>query len=549
LLTCLLAFYLSKKSIYTADIEQRVKRQTQTNLELEKEIIERKRMEEKLREREQRLQTIIETEPECVKILSPDGILTDMNAAGLAMIEAETLEQVAGQPIYTLISPEYRDAFRKHIESVRLGNKANLAFEITGLKGGRRWLDTHAVPLRNAKNEIVGILGITRDITDQKKLEEELLRSQNLESLGILAGGIAHDFNNLITAILSNIYLAKRYLDPGNKAFEKLETAEKALTKAGALTQQLLTFSKGGEPVKRTILLAGVIKDSVSFALSGSNVTCELDITDNLWVVDADEGQINQVIQNIIVNADQSMPEGGIVKMHAENTVFADKAGIPLLEGRYVKITITDKGVGISEEHLQKVFAPYFTTKLKGSGLGLAVSYSIIKNHNGHISVESEVGVGTTFIIYIPASEKQNTEEKPSEKRLIPGEGRILIMDDEEFLRNSLGEMLMEIGYEVDSVGDGAGAIWKYEKAIKSSQPFDAVIMDLTIPGGMGGKETIQRLRAVDPNIKAIVSSGYSDDPVMANFGKYGFSEVLSKPYNPEKLSNTLYKVLKGTSE
>jgi PAS domain S-box-containing protein len=549
LLTCLLTYYLLRKLTYTAEIEQRVKKQTETNLELKKEIMERKHIEEKLRERERRLQTIIETEPECVKVLSLDGILNDMNAAGLNMIEAETLEQVAGQPIYALISPEYRDAYRKHIESVCLGNKASLAFEITGLKGTRRWLDTQTVPLRNEKNEITGLLGITRDITNQKKLEGELLKSQKLESLGILAGGIAHDFNNMLTAALSNIYLSKKCLDPGHKSYERLVTSEQVLKKAGGLTQQLLTFSKGGEPIKRLISLAEVIKDLSGFALSGSNVRCELDMAYDLWPVHADEGQINQVIHNIIVNSEQSMPEGGIVNIHAENTIVGKTRDLPLQEGSYVKIRITDKGIGISEEHMQKVFDPYFTTKQWGSGLGLAVCYSIINNHNGHISVESEKGVGTTFTIYLPASETHVTEEKPSEKRLITGEGRILIMDDDEFLRNSLVEILMEIGYEVASAKDGVEAIRKYERTIKSSRPFDAVIMDLTIPGGMGGKETIKRLSEIDPKIKVIVSSGYSDDPVMANFEEYGFSDVLSKPYNPEELSNTLHNVLKDTRE
>ncbi len=237
------------------------------------------------------------------------------------------------------------------------------------------------------------------------------------------------------------------------------------------------------------------------------------------------------------------------MQINAENTILGEETGMPLQEGRYIKITITDKGIGISEEHLQKVFDPYFTTKQKGSGLGLAVSYSIIKNHNGHISVESEGGVGTTFIIYLPASEKHITEEKPSEKRHIAGEGRILIMDDDEMVRNSIGETLITIGYETDFAQEGAEAIEKYKKAMKSSRPFDVVIMDLTIPGGMGGEETIKRLREEDPGVIAIVSSGYSGDPVMANFSAYGFRDVLSKPYTPEKLSDTLHKVLKGSGE
>jgi CheY-like chemotaxis protein len=292
-----------------------------------------------------------------------------------------------------------------------------------------------------------------------------------------------------------------------------------------------------------------LIKESGSFALSGSNVSCEFEIADNLWQVEADEGQISQVIHNLVLNARHSMPEGGTMRINAKNFILDSYPGSQFEAGIYIKIEIHDQGVGISKEHLKRIFDPYFTTKQTGSGLGLAVSYSIINNHDGHISADSEQGVGTTLTIYLPATEEHIAEEDLLEKGLIAGEGKILLMDDEDVVRNSVGEMLLQIGYEVKYAEEGVAAIEKYKEAMKSSQPFDAVIMDLTVPGGMGGAEAIKKLREIVPNIKAIVSSGYSNNSVMAKFREYGFNDVLSKPYSPEKLSRILDKLLKGPSE
>jgi PAS domain S-box-containing protein len=407
----------------------------------------------------------------------------------------------------------------------------------------RNFLITTTPMLDDAGN-ITGSVHVMHDITEKRKMEKDLLRAQKLESLGVLAGGIAHDFNNILTTVLGNISLAKMMLNPEDKIFNSLNDAEKASLRAKDLTQQLLTFSMGGEPIKETASIVNLIKDSARFALRGSNVRCEFSIPDDLWVVEIDEGQINQVISNLIINADQAMPEGGVINVNAENVTIASEKVLPLEHGKYVKISIRDHGIGIASEYLHKIFDPYFTTKHKGSGLGLATTYSIVNKHDGYIDVESELGVGTTFYIHLPASEKELLEKKDSEERSFIGKGKILFMDDEKDIRNFVGKLLKGIGYDVEFARDGAEAIELYKKAMKSGHPFDAVILDLTVPGGMGGKKAIEKLLKIDPDVKAIVSSGYSTDPVMAEYKKYGFCGVVAKPYKVNELSEILYKAI-----
>jgi CheY-like chemotaxis protein/anti-sigma regulatory factor (Ser/Thr protein kinase) len=335
------------------------------------------------------------------------------------------------------------------------------------------------------------------------------------------------------------------YVGKESRAYRRLEEAERATMRAADLTQQLLTFSKGGAPIKRSASIVEIIEESARFALSGSNVKCVCQFPDNLWSVEVDEGQMHQVFHNLVINADQAMPEGGIITVHADNAILG--AGGPVQAGKYVKIVFEDQGTGISEEHIQKIFAPYFTTKEKGRGLGLAVVYSIIKNHGGHITVESRLGAGTTFTLYLPASDKPIAEEKGHEEEPIVGKGRILLMDDEDVVRDIAGEILKEIGYEVEIAKDGREALELYRTAEESARPFDVVIMDLTIPGGMGGKEAIKKLHEINPRVKAIVSSGYANDPVMANFRDYGFDAVIPKPYSGKDLSRIVHKILGRT--
>jgi PAS domain S-box-containing protein len=394
-----------------------------------------------------------------------------------------------------------------------------------------------------------------RDITKQKlaetekrRMEEERLKMNKLESIGMLAGGIAHDFNNILTTILGNISLAKIYLKNDIKKVDaKINEAEKALFRARDLTQQLLTFSRGGVPVKKTILLEPLIKESVLFALRGSSVQVNFNISEDIFPTDVDEGMIGQAINNLIINAVQAMPDGGSIDVAVDNIILENKTtieGLQLEKGSYVKITIKDHGIGISNEHIAKIFDPYFTTKEKRTGLGLATTFSIIQKHGGHITVNSELGIGTIFNIYLVASPEHITINRKTNKPVY-GQGKILIMDDDEDILNIAGEMLSTLGYEVEYAKNGVEAIDKYKKMLEQNNPFDLVIMDLTIPGGMGGKDAIKGLLALDRHVKAIVSSGYSDDPIMGNHTEYGFVGVALKPYKLNELSEIVQKAIK----
>ena len=389
---------------------------------------------------------------------------------------------------------------------------------------------------------------LKREIAEREKVEGDLLRAQKLESLGILAGGIAHDFNNLLASVMGNVSLAKLDIPPADRAYRHLTEAEQASLRARDLTQQLLTFSKGGTPVKTVASIAALIRESAGFALRGSRVKHDLQLPDDLWLIEADEAQMTQVINNLLINADQAMPEGGVISVSCENIALEAQEVPPIAAGKYVKITIADRGTGIPKEHLDKVFDPYFTTKQRGSGLGLAVTYSIIRNHGGHISLESALGKGTTFRLYLPATDKKLPVARAEAESITSGQGRVLVMDDEETIRTTMRDILVRLGYEVAFAEDGAEAIKLYKSAMgKRGTPFDVVIMDLTIAGGMGGKEAVKKLIEIDPNVKAIVSSGYSKDPVMADYKQHGFSGVLAKPFRIKDLSEAVHRVLSGT--
>jgi PAS domain S-box-containing protein len=458
-------------------------------------------------------------------------------------------EELTGKSDYDFFARAESDVFWEKDELVFNTKEENYNEEdFTDASGVYHLIATKKTCYTDKKGQDF-IVGIIRDITESKKEEEELLRIEKLESLGILAGGIAHDFNNILTAILGNIFLAEMMLHSDEKESigEVLEMAQQASFHARDLTRQLLTFSRGGAPVKKTGSIANLLKETTSFSLQGSNVRCEFTLPDNLCTVEMDEKQISQVVQNLVMNADQSMPDGGIIKIVAENVFMKRENELSLSPGNYVKISIKDNGCGIAKEYLTKIFDPYFTTKQKGIGLGLATTYSIIKRHHGHITVESRMGEGTIFTFFLPASEKGFELEEI--KHHLKTHGKILVMDDDEMIRRLMPLLLPRLGYEVQLAVDGIEAIDLYEKARSSDKPFDLVIMDLTIPGGMGGKETIEKLLVLDPSIKAIVSSGYSNDPVMANYRQYGFKSVITKPYNINNLGDILYKVLLSEEE
>lgn len=391
---------------------------------------------------------------------------------------------------------------------------------------------------------------LQQELSEKNILEEELIRLKKLESVGVLAGGIAHDFNNLLTAISGNVSLAKMYLSANDKAYNFLEKAEHISVRASDLTRQLVALSRGGDPIKRPAVIDDLIKKAALFSLSGSNVRCEFNISRDLLPVLCDEGRIRQVIHNMVLNARDAMPDGGVLTICADNMDVTWSHSLPLPEGDYVAITITDYGVGIPEQNMLRIFEPYFTTKetwnQKGLGFGLSICYSIIQSHGGHITVRSKQGEETTFIIYLPVAKSKKMTEQSSAEVPPTGRARVLIMDDEDVVRTIAVEMLQHIGCEVESACDGASAIGLFKKALKSGTPFDVVILDLTVAGGMGGEETIKKLIEVDPKVKAIVSSGYSNMRVMSDHSSFGFRGVLAKPFNIVDLGKSVFS-LKNT--
>lgn len=413
--------------------------------------------------------------------------------------------------------------------------------------GAERIISDSGAPIIDETGDVIGAVLVFRDITERQIIEEELLRARHMESIGLLAGGIAHDFNNILVGILGNTSLARKKLEKEEKAkvAERLAGVEHAALRAKDLAYQLLTFSKGGAPVLKTTLIDRLIEDSAKFALSGSNIICSFSFAEDLMPVDIDRSQLSQVIHNLAINAKWAMPQGGRLDVRAEN-ILPDRANMTkevFPAEKYVKISIKDDGIGISPDNLPKIFDPYFTTKSKGSGLGLATVYSIIKRHGGHITAESAVGEGTTFHIYLPGS---GNIAVPEDEKKAPayGKGRVLVMDDEDIVRDVTDNMLTTLGYEPVMTVNGTEAINQYKEAMLSEHPFSAVILDLTIPGNMGGRETIQELLKIDPEVKAIVASGYSADPVMGDFVKYGFRDALKKPYTLEELSLSIHKIL-----
>jgi len=503
--------------------------------------LEKQQAERALRESEEKYSNLFRFSNDGTFLHDLDGRILDANQWVLDQFgysRAELLDMAVPE----LHPPEVLEVSLSAFEQIAADGVVN--FEITFRKKSG---DVFPAEVSSSLFEFGGkrvIQGIVRDITGRKRLEEELLKVQKLESVGILAGGIAHDFNNILTAILGNIGLAKMHAELDTRLQQRLVKAEKACLRARDLTQQLLTFSKGGVPIRKIASVATLIEETAEFAVRGTNVYCMTLVPDDLWPVDIDEGQISQVINNLVLNAAQAMPEGGTVEVRAQGVSLDEGQVLALPAGRYVEVSIEDHGVGIPEKHLSKIFDPYFTTKQQGSGLGLATCYAIIKNHDGAVTVESELGAGTVFRFYLPASGEEVRPSQAVEAAIATGTGRVLVMDDEEVVREVAIQILGHLGFEAEAVSDGAEVIARYQESKAAGRPFDAVIMDLTVPGGLGGKEAVVRLLEIDPGAKAIVSSGYSNDPVMARFEEYGFSGVVSKPYTIKDLSETLRDVM-----
>jgi PAS domain S-box-containing protein len=504
-------------------------------------ITERKKTEEELKETKERYQKIIENADEWIWILGRDGNFKYANRAALENSGYE-FEKWLGRSYYPIVVEEDLPKVKGIFAETLGGKSQHYELRIKDKRGNIRTLQVNTAPLLE-EGEAVGTVSVGRDVTEEKEKEKEFRRMDKLESLGILAGGIAHDFNNLLMGIMGNISLAIMNVDD-DETKEILSDAEKASKKASRLTEQLLTFAKGGKPIKETTSIEDLIRESAEFVLHGSNVKCEYNFPEDLWKVKADKAQMTQVINNIVLNADQSMPEGGKILITGDNVVLGSDNTLPLPEGKYIKIAMEDEGVGIPEEYLLKIFDPYFSTKRKGHGLGMATVYSIIQKHEGHVKVKSKLGEGTTFYIYLPAAEEERGEKDEKEEIPFLEKKKILLMDDEEIVRKAIGRMLKGKGSEVVFAENGEEAINKFKEAEKSPQPFDAAILDLTIAGGMGGKETVKKIREMDSNVKIIVASGYSNDPVMANYGKYGFNGVIVKPFHIEELIQALKNVI-----
>jgi PAS domain S-box-containing protein len=495
---------------------------------LARDLTERHRAQKALAQSRNSLNRIVENSTNGILVVDARGEILYANPAAAELFGRKSGAELAGRPFGFPATP----GNATEIEVFRSSGNPGIA-EMRMIQN-----DWHGAPAH---------LVMLRDITLRKQIEEERARAQKLESLGVLAGGIAHDFNNMLTGVVANISLAKTVIEPGHPVHRILDEAEKASSRARELTQQLLTFAKGGAPVRTPIAIQVLLEETAQFALSGSRSRIRFHLPEDLWPVEVDTNQISQAITNLVINADQAMPKGGNITLRGENVDLEhdpDARTPSLKKGRYVRITLQDEGVGIPRSHLPRIFDPYFTTKQKSSGLGLATTHSIILSHGGHIDVSAELGKGTTFHLYLPASSRTATRPQNQENQPLQGSGRVLIMDDDEMIRDLLLSALGHLGYEAEAVVDGGEALRVYEEGARQGKPFQAVIMDLTIPGGLGGKETIQRLLEIDPKAKAIVSSGYSDDAVMAEYRQHGFRGILGKPFDLNELARILHEIM-----
>ena len=521
--------------------------------ELEEALVRHRESEELLRKSEEKYRLLAETAGEMIVLCDKDGRISYVNRAGL-VLGGYREQEILGSPIHRFLDGlEFtRD---------RLPNEETVPSprdrELWDADLHRR--DGSVIPIEVIVAPVIkqgvhrGFLLTARDISDRRGMEEELLRAKKLESIGVLAGGIAHDYNNLLTAIMGYTTLAESLLDPEEEAAALLGRARHAAVMAKNLSRKLITFSRGGQPMRKPGAILPLLENALSFALAGSNLECEFLVSPELWPVEYDESQMSQAIHNIVINAREAMPHGGTIRVRADNLQITKRNGHPVHTGEWVRITIEDEGVGIPEEHLDKIFDPYFTTKemgaQKGLGLGLAISHSVVRNHQGYVFAESEPTRGTALHIYLPPAREHGSSRASSGIPAAETDGplRVLVMDDEEIVRDITGKMLERDGCQVCLAREGAEAVSLFRQGREKGNPFHVVLLDLTVRGGMGGKEAVRELMAIEPEVKAIVSSGYADDPVMTDFGAHGFTAAVVKPYSMNELRQTIRNVVNAT--
>lgn len=495
-----------------------------------------------LYEEKERFNRVLESIHDAVIVTDKNGIITMANNATVRLLNREyTL--LVNNDIASVLNIDCKNNEPFNFSDIidRLHSKSIIQECILQLNNKHYDIELHILPLKDHSGLITGTVIILRNITEKKKIEEQMLQTSKLESVGLLAAGIAHDFNNILTSIVGNISIVKHKMPESSELYHHIRDAENASFKAKELTGQLLTFAKGGAPVKKVTSLAAILKDTATFILRGSGIQCHFHIDDSVYLAEVDEGQIAQVIQNLVINAREAMEDHGELHITAKNIDDNDPVHAIIGNDRYIKITIQDNGPGIQSEHIEKIFDPYFTTKPHGSGLGLTVVYSIIKQHGGYIFVDSKPGAGTQFDIYLKATKKHiEMIAGDSNSITINGKGKVLVLEDDENIQFILRTMLEELGYEVDIATDGDQAFNKYLLSKESGQDYSFAIMDLTIPGKKGGKDTITQIRKIDYDFKVIVSSGYSNDPVMSNYQDYGFNGILPKPYRFEDLKQII---------
>ena len=540
-------------------VTQRTKELEIANNSLEQEIIISKQAEISLKESEQRFRTVADFTFNWEYWVSPDNQYVYVSPS-CKRITGYIPDDFINNPdlLMEIIHPDDRAIMNNHTHIVtESGGITSVDFRIITKDGDERWISHICQPVYDNDGHFIGRRGTNRDITGHKKMQREVLKAHKLESIATLAGGIAHDFNNLLFMVMGNISLAQDDLKFETETSESLKAAQEACNKAKELSAQLITFSKGGEPIKQISSINDLLKDAVTSALQGVDIKPEFFITDAVRQVNIDENQIRQVFYNLIVNAKEAMDDNGQLKISCENIDIPQEGYLTLNQGKYIKISFKDHGCGIAKNNLEQIFDPYFSTKERGSdkgqGLGLAASYSIIEKHKGLITVESEPGTGSIFTVYLKAAlaketDLKNSVEKPLSKepvkQTVTGKRKILLMDDEESIRSFLGQVISRLGYNVETCTEGKEAVATYKNAIESKEPFDAVILDLTNKIGMGGQETMKKLIEIDPAVRGIVITGYFEDPVVANFRAYGFSGFLTKPATRDELNRVINEVI-----